>query len=47
MTTKQLLSNTLDVHTLLEIQTTYGQKTVQDEATHSATETENDTLGHR
>ena len=56
MTTKQLLSNTLDVHnsqpciprkqsnTLLEIQTTYGQKTVQDEATHSATETR-DTSG--
>ena len=45
MTTKQLLSNTLEVQTLLEIQTTDGQKTVQDEATtHSTTETR-DTSG--
>ena len=52
MTTKQLLSNTLAVHNSqsgiprkkrrvrIEIQTTDGQKTVQDEATtHTATET--------
>lgn len=52
MTTKQLLSNTLAVHNSqsgiprkkrharIEIQTTDGQKTVQEEATtHTATET--------